>query len=49
MKKSVFSQATQTKKTIFTTLLTTFPAMQNQYYLAEVDNEVTMDKLFKPD
>lgn len=49
MKKSVFSQATQTKKTIFTTLLTTFPAIQNQYYLAEVDNEVTMDKLFKPD
>lgn len=49
MKKSVFSQATQTKKTIFTTLLTTFPAIQNAYYLGEVDNEVTMDKLFKPE
>ncbi len=47
MKKSVFTQATQTKKTIFTTLLSTFPSIQNQYYLAEVDNEVTMDKLFK--
>lgn len=49
MKKSVFSQATQTKKTIFTTLLTTFPAINNQYYLGEVDNEVTMEKLFEPE
>ncbi|MDQ6845661.1 MAG: winged helix-turn-helix transcriptional regulator, partial [Bacteroidota bacterium] len=49
MKKSVFRQATQTKKTIFTTLLTTFPAIQNQYYLGEVDNEVTMEKLFTPE
>lgn len=49
MKKSVFSQATQTKKTIFTTLLTTFPAVRNQHYLGEVDNEITMDKLFEPE
>jgi predicted AAA+ superfamily ATPase len=49
MKKSVFSQATQTKKSVFTTLLTTFPAIQNQYYLAEIDNEVPMEKLFAPD
>ncbi len=48
MKKSVFRQATQTKKATFTTLLTTFPAIKNQYYLEEVDNEVTMDKLFEP-
>ena len=49
MKKSVFRQATQTKKIIFTTLLTTFPAIQNQYYLGEIDNEITMDALFKPE
>jgi len=23
--------------------------LQNKYYLEEVDNEITMDKLFKPD
>lgn len=49
MKKSVFSQASKTKKTIFTTLLTTFPAIKNQYYLGEIDNEITMDKLFEPE
>lgn len=49
MKKSVFSQATQTKKAIFTTLLTTFPAIQNKHYLGEIDNEITMDKLFEPE
>lgn len=49
MKKSVFKQATQTKKLIFTTLLTTFPALKNQYYIGEIDNEITMDKLFKAD
>lgn len=47
MKKSVFKQATQTKKAVFTTLLTTFPALKNQYYQSEVDNEITMYSLFK--
>ena len=32
MKKSIFKQATQTKKLIFTTLLTAFPTIKNQYY-----------------
>ncbi len=49
MKKSIFRQATQTKKATFTTLLTTFPALRNQYYLGEIENEITMDKLFKPE
>jgi uncharacterized protein len=48
MKKSIFRQATQTKKTTFNTLLTTYPALKNQYYLEVVDNEITMDKLFEP-
>jgi uncharacterized protein len=48
MKKSIFRQATQTKKATFNTLLTTYPALKNQHYLGEIDSEVTMDKLFKP-
>ncbi len=48
MKKSIFRQATQAKKATFNTLLTTYPALKNQYYLAEIDNEITMDKLFEP-
>ena len=47
LKKSIFNQATATKKAVFTTLLTTYPAMQNKYYLEEIDSEVTMDKLFE--
>lgn len=49
LKKSIFRQASQTKKATFITLLTTFPALRNKYYLGEVDNEVTMDKLFNPE
>ncbi|HMQ46285.1 MAG TPA: ATP-binding protein [Saprospiraceae bacterium] len=46
LKKAIFKQATQTKKAVFTTLLTTYPALQNKYYLEEVDSEITMDHLF---
>ena len=46
LRKSIFKQATQTKKAVFTTLLTTYPAMKNMYYLGEIDNEISMDKLF---
>lgn len=48
LRKSVFKQATQTKKAVFTTLITTYPAMQNRYYLEEIDNEIAMDSLFAP-
>ena len=48
MKKSIFNQATQTKKTAHFTLLSTYPALKNSHYLEQIDNEVTMDKLFKP-
>ncbi len=47
LKKTIFKQATETKKAVFTTLLTTYPALKNKYYLEEIDNEVTMDKLFE--
>lgn len=48
LKKTIFKQATQTKKVTFNTLLTTYPALRNEYYLEEIDNEITMDKLFEP-
>lgn len=46
LKKSIFRTVTQSKKAIFTTLLTTYPAMQNKYYLEEIQNEVSMEKMF---
>jgi len=48
LRKAIFKQATQTKKAVFTTLLTTYPALQNRYYQEEVDNEISMDSLFEP-
>lgn len=48
LKKMIFKQATQTRKAVFTTLLTTYPALKNKHYVAEIDNEITMDKLFLP-
>lgn len=47
MKKLVFEQVTQTKKSIFTTLMSTYPAIQNKYYFNEIQSEVTMDALFE--
>jgi len=46
LKKTIFKEATQTKKAVFTTLLTTYPALQNKYYLEEINSEITMDALF---
>lgn len=43
---SLFRQVSQTKKAGFTTLLTTYPALQNKYYKEEVDSEISMDGLF---
>ncbi len=48
MKKSIFKQATKTKKATFTTLITSFPAIKNQHYLGEIENEIIADKLFEP-
>ncbi len=47
LRRSIFRQATGTKKALFTTLLTTYPAIKNKYYLEEIESEVTMDKLFE--
>ena len=47
LKKTIFRQVSQTRKATFTTLLSTYPALKNKYYLDEIENEVTMDKLFE--
>lgn len=44
---TIFKHATGTKKALFTTLLTTYPALKNYAYLEEIESEVTMDKLFE--
>jgi hypothetical protein len=48
-RRMIFKQVSKTKKLVFGTLLSTYPAIKNQHYLSEIDNEVTMDKLFLPD
>ncbi len=45
-KSSVFKHVTKTKKAVVTTLITTYPAIRNKYYLEEIHSEVTMDDLF---
>jgi uncharacterized protein len=45
-KRSVFELATGTKKTVVSTLITTWPAIQNAYYHDEIHSEVTLDDLF---
>ena len=45
-KRSVFEFATKTKKTVVTTLISTYPAIRNQYFTEEIDSEVEMDDLF---
>ncbi|MEA3445260.1 MAG: ATP-binding protein [Bacteroidota bacterium] len=45
-KRSIFNHVTKTKKTVVTTLITTYPAIRNKYYFEEIHTEVTMEDLF---
>lgn len=45
-KKACFQMQTKTKKSLFITLISSYGAMVNQYYLASVDNQLSMDVLF---
>lgn len=45
-KMAIFKSATQTKKSVFLTMVTTYGVDKNQYANALVQNEVTMDDLF---
>lgn len=42
----IFKEQTQTRKTIFPTLITTYPVKQNEYYTGRVQAEINMDSLF---
>ncbi len=46
-KRATFEYATKSKKSIVTSLLTTYSAVRNAYYLEEIFSEVTMDSLFE--
>ncbi|MBA2648985.1 MAG: AAA family ATPase [Legionella sp.] len=46
-KKNCFKEKTGTKKTLFTTMITTYGVKKDQYYLDAVDGQLTMDALFK--
>jgi len=46
-KRTVFSHFSKTNKIVITTLITSFPAVINKYYLEEIDSEVSMEELFK--
>jgi hypothetical protein len=45
-KRAVFEYVTKTKKSVVTTLITTYPAIQNKYYLEEIHSEVSLEDLF---
>jgi len=46
-KRTVFVDKTNTKKTIFLTMITTYGVTKNTYYKNLVESEVTMDDLFE--
>jgi hypothetical protein len=45
-KKEIFLNHTQTRKALFTTLITSFSAVKNPAYLSIIDNQVTLEQLF---
>jgi uncharacterized protein len=45
-KRAIFEYFTNTKKSVVTSLLTTYPAIKNQYYSEEIHSEIQMDDLF---
>ena len=47
-KKQKFIEATKTKKTVFTTLITSFGAKENSWFLEAVNNQLSVNDLFIP-
>ena len=45
-KRMVFQEVTKTKKMVVSTLFSTYPAIQNQYYNEEIHSEVSLEALF---
>lgn len=46
LKKELFRQHTKTNASLFTTLITTYGAIENSHYYSAVDSQLTMDALF---
>lgn len=46
-KKNCFREKTGTKKTLFTTMITTYGVQKDKHYLDVVDGQLTMDALFE--
>ena len=46
-KVQVFKEQSQTRKTIFPTMITTYGTIRNSYYTGRIVNEVTMEDLYK--
>lgn len=45
-RRSIFSEVTSVKKTLFNTIITPFGCMKNPHYLASIDQEASLDALF---
>lgn len=45
-KRAVFQSVTKTKKAVVTTLLSSYPAIQNAYYQDEIHSEVSLESFF---
>jgi hypothetical protein len=45
-KKEVFKERTKTRKTLITTMVTTYGVKENEHYLSVADNQLTIDALF---
>jgi hypothetical protein len=45
-KRLVFQEVTKTKKMVVTTLFSSYPAIQNQYYNEEIHSELSLEALF---
>ena len=44
-RKAIFQETVKTKKSVFTTMITNYPIIQNEYSLDCVDAEITIDEL----
>lgn len=45
-KREIFQTVTNTKKALFTTLISPYGAKENQYYQSVVQNQLTLNDLF---
>jgi hypothetical protein len=46
-RRTVFEYSTKTKKSVVTTLITSYSTIKNAYYLEEIHSEINMDDLFQ--